>query len=275
MKYTRMLFVLLFCFFIVSKLAAQKDSSDYFTSFDGTKIYYETAGSGYPVILIHGFLNTSRNWKRTEAYKALLDAGFRVIVLDLRGNGKSDKPHTDEAYANDAEAKDIIGLATWLQLPQYDVAGYSRGSIITARLLVLDKRIHKAVMGGMGTDFTNPEWPRRKMFYRALSGDTVAELAPLIQRIHNDTALDQQALAMQQKEQPSTPIERLQKVKQPVLVICGDKDIDNGNAEALAQVFPHASFVQVPGDHGAAMATKEFGDAVVKFLKEKDTDTKK
>ncbi len=256
--------------FICLNAIAQTDSSHYFSSFDGTKIYYEVKGSGYPVILVHGFINTSQNWKRAQVYNALLDAGFRVIILDLRGNGKSGKPHTSDAYANDAEAKDIIQLAGLLQLDSYDIVGYSRGSIITARLLVLDHRIHKAVMGGMGTDFTNPEWPRRKMFYRALSGDTVQELAPLLQRIHNDTTLDQQALAYQQKEQPSTPIAALQKVKQPVLIICGDKDADNGSGQALAQVFPRSSFVQVPGDHGAAMATHEFADAVVHFFSEEN-----
>ena len=269
MKQATAFYLCFFVLFFSLAAAAQNDSSHYFSSFDGTKIYYEEKGSGYPVILVHGFINTSQNWKRSQVYKALLDAGFRVIVLDLRGNGKSGKPHTSDAYANDAEAKDIMKLASLLKLHSYDVVGYSRGSIITARLLVLDKRIHKAVMGGMGTDFTNPEWPRRKMFYRALSGDTVSELAPLLKRIHNDTTLDQLALAYQQKEQPSTPIAALQKVKQPVLVICGDKDADNGNAQALEQVFQHSSFVQVPGDHGAAVTTKEFADAVVNFFVEK------
>ena len=260
----------IFCLFFMVCLSlfsdAQTDTSHLFTSFDKTNIYYEVKGSGYPVILVHGFINTSQNWKRTQVYKALLDAGFKVIILDMRGNGKSDKPHTADAYANDAEAKDIMGLATMLNLPFYNVVGYSRGSIITARLLVLDKRVHKAVLGGMGTDFTNPEWPRRKMFYRALSGDTVKELEPLLKRVHQDTSLDQQALAYMQKEQPSTPIEVLKKIKQPVLVICGDKDSDNGNAQNLAAVFAHSKFAQVPGDHGAAVTTKEFADNVVAFF---------
>ena len=269
MRKKKVYFIVFFTLFISVFTAAKSDSAQYFTSFDGTKIYYEVKGSGYPVILVHGFMNTSQNWKRAEVYKALPGAGFRVITLDLRGNGKSGKPHTAEAYAHDAEAKDVMALVNLLHLRSYNVIGYSRGSIITARLLVLDKRIHKAVIGGMGTDFTNPEWPRRKMFYRALSGDTVKELEPVMQRIHRDTTLDQTALAMQQKEQPSTPITDLQKIKLPVLVICGDKDSDNGNAQALAQVFSHSSFVQVPGDHGAAMITKEFGDAVVNFFKEK------
>jgi pimeloyl-ACP methyl ester carboxylesterase len=250
-----------------SNSKAQADSGHYYNSFDNTKIYYEVKGSGYPVILIHGFMNTADNMKRNAVYQELLNAGYKVIVLDLRGNGRSDKPHNDEAYANDAEANDIMGLATSLHIKNYDVLGYSRGSIITARLLVLDRRVNKAVIGGMGADFTNPEWPRRIMFYHALSGDSVPELEAVVKHVH-DAGLDQQVLALQQKYQPSTPKEDLTKVKQPVLVICGTKDSDNGSATELVKLFPHAEFAQVPGDHGAAQKTKEFADAVLKFFKE-------
>lgn len=242
------------------------DSANYYTSFDSTKIYYEIKGTGEPVILVHGFIMTGEGWKKTEVYKALQVAGFKVITLDMRGNGKSGKPHLSEAYANDAEAKDIMGLATSLGINKYNVVGYSRGSIITARLLVLDNRINKAVMGGMGTDFTNAEWPRRKMFYRALMGDSVKELEGMVKNVQK-AGLDQQALALLQKEQPFTPKEVLAKVKKPVLVICGDKDSDNGNAKELANLFENAQYSVVPGDHGAALGTKEFADAVVTFLK--------
>jgi len=253
------------CFLFTAN--AQTDSGHFYTSFDSTKIYYEVKGDGYPVILVHGFMNTADNMKRNAVYQQLLDAGYKVIVLDMRGNGRSDKPHNDEAYANDAEAKDIMGLATTLHLKHYNILGYSRGSIITARLLVLDKRINKAVMGGMGADFTNPEWPRRLMFYHALSGDTVKELEAVVKHVQ-DAGLDQKALALQQKYQPSTSKEELAKVKQPVLVICGREDSDNGSATELVKLFPHAQFVQVPGDHGGAQKTKEFADAVLKFFKE-------
>ena len=246
---------------------AQTGSDNFYTSFDDTKIYYEVKGNGYPVILIHGFMNTGDNMKRNAVYNELINAGYKVITLDMRGNGRSDKPHNDEAYANDAEAKDIMGLANMLGIKQYDVLGYSRGSIIVARLLVLDKRVNKAVMGGMGTDFTNPEWPRRLMFYHALSGDTIKELEGVIKHV-KEAGLDQTALMLQQKYQPSTPKEELAKVQNPVLVICGDKDSDNGSAEDLAKLFPNAQYVRVPGDHGGAQATKEFANAVVKFFKE-------
>src|SRR6185503_18507559 len=105
-------FLLLSTAFFPSLANAQTDSGNFYTSFDGTRIYYEVKGNGYPVILVHGFMNTAENMKRNEVCQQLLNTGYKVIVLDMRGNGRSDKPHNDEAYANDAEAKDIIALAT-------------------------------------------------------------------------------------------------------------------------------------------------------------------
>ena len=261
--------MLLFSFCMIPNAKAadgSTDSSGYFTSFDGTNIYFETRGSGYPVVLIHGFISTGESWKKTAVYQSLQDAGYKVITLDMRGNGKSGKPHQPEAYAHDAEAKDLMKLTTSLGIRSYNIAGYSRGSIIAARLLVLDKRVNKAVLGGMGIDFTDPEWPRRKNFYRALMGDSIKELQPMVKRIQ-DAGLDQLALAYLQKEQPSTSKEKLQKVTQEILVICGEADSDNGNAQLLAACFPHATYAQVPGDHGAAMATKEFAEKVVGFFR--------
>ena len=158
-------------------------------------------------------------------------------------------------------------LATLLQLPSYNVIGYSRGSIITARLLVLDNRIQKAVIGGMGEQFTNPDWPRRIQFYHALAADTVPALHEMVQNAKKN-GLDIQALACQQKEQPSTSAAELAKVHIPVVVICGDKDSANGNGATLAAMIPGAKFMTVPGEHNTAWGTKEFAEKVIGFLKE-------
>jgi len=242
------------------------DSGAYFRSFDSTKIYYEVRGTGDAVVLVHGFIVNGQSWKRTELYKNLLEEGYKVIILDQRGNGFSDKPHTPEAYENDAEAKDIMGLMKKLKIKKYSAVGYSRGSIIVSRLLVLDKRIKKGVMGGMGAEFTNPEWPRRIMFYKALSGESVPELAAMVENVKKQ-GLDQQALAYLQKAQPSTSKEALRKIKQPVLIICGDKDSDNGSAKELADLFKHPVYRITPGDHGGASRTKEFSKEVISFLR--------
>ena len=241
------------------------DSGAYFKSFDSTKIYYEVRGTGDAVVLVHGFIVNGQSWKRTELYKNLLEEGYKVIILDQRGNGFSDKPHRPEAYENDAEAKDIMGLMKKLKIKKYSAVGYSRGSIIVSRLLVLDKRIKKGVMGGMGAEFTNPEWPRRIMFYKALNGEPVPELAAMVENVKKQ-GLDQQALAYLQKAQPSTSKEAVRKIKQPVLIICGDKDSDNGSAKELADLFKHPVYRVSPGDHGSASRTKEFSIQVISFL---------
>jgi len=249
-----------------SLFAQPAPEGKYYTSFDGTKIYYEVKGDGYPVLLIHGFSGTGQGLKTCVFYDDLLKAGYKVILIDQRGNGRSDKPHNESAYANDAEAKDIIGLMTWLNVKQYDAVGYSRGSIIASRLLVLDKRLHKAVMGGMGDAYTNPEWPRRVHAYRALMGDTsLHDVDEMVKYIHSQH-FDELALALQQKYQPSTSPEELSKVKIPVLIIRGTEDKGDGSETGLQKMIPNSGLVYVPGNHNAAIHSKEFSDAVVKFL---------
>lgn len=242
-----------------------KDSG-YLSSFDGTKIYYEVQGKGKPVLLLHGFIVNGNSWKRAALYRDLLNAGYKVIVPDMRGNGKSDKPHDSTAYDNDAEAKDMIQLMALLKIKKYSVVGYSRGSIIAARLLVLDKHVQTAVMGGMGTDFTNPLWPRRIMFYRALMGDSIPELKSMVNYVQQQK-LDQLALAYLQRSQPSTPKETLNKITQPVLVISGSADADNGSAGELSKLLPKSTLAIVPGDHNHASATGEFSKAVISFFR--------
>lgn len=260
--------------FLTSLIFAQNDSSikvssdsGYFSSFDQTKIYYEVKGSGPAVLLVHGFIVNSTSWKRTPLLNNLVANGFKVIIADLRGNGRSEKPAKEMGYANDAEAKDLMALIGFLKIKKYDVVGYSRGSIIASRLLVLDKRVNKAVLGGMGTGFTNPQWPRRIMFYEALSGKHVEELEGVVKYVKQQ-GLDTMALAYMQKYQPSTSPEELGKVKKPVLVICGDQDSDNGSASDLAKMFSSATIAKVPGDHNHAAATPEFSEKVVAFLKQ-------
>lgn len=267
---------IIFCFVILytSSLCAQTDSlsatypinSGYVASFDGTKIYYESRGKGKAVLLVHGFIVNSSSWKRASLYTDLIKNGYQVIIADLRGNGKSDKPHDSTAYDNDAEAKDIMLLMNKLHIKSYAAIGYSRGSIITARLLALDKRVKAAVFGGMGIEFTNPEWPRRIMFYHALRGDDVPELKPAMDNIEKQK-LDRVALTWMQRSQPSTSREALQKVKQPILVIWGDKDNDSSTATELAKLFQHADTATTPGEHGNANHTPQFSAVVQLFLK--------
>ncbi|SHM96172.1 alpha/beta hydrolase fold [Chitinophaga jiangningensis] len=268
MKYLNILiFTILITLTGMGSAAAQASTEPvtYFRSFDSTRIHYTVAGKGEPVILLHGFILNGDSWRKAPLYDSLLKAGYMVVTLDMRGNGLSDKPHDSAAYANDAEARDVMALATYLNLLSYKVVGYSRGAIIVSRLLLLDDRIKCGVMGGMGTGFTDPQWPRRKMFYRALAGDNIPELATMVKSVQA-AGLDQQALALMQKEQPATSPAELGKITQAVLVIGGDKDPDNDTGGALAAMMPVGMHATVEGDHGSTVRTAHFASWVVDFL---------
>ena len=247
---------------------AQTTREPLFTSFDGTKIHYDVLGEGKPVVLLHGFIVNGESWKRAPIRQALADAGFKVVTLDLRGNGQSDKPHTAEAYRDNAELKDVMALMKHLNLIHYDVVGYSRGAILTAKLLTMDKQVRRAVMGGMSADFTDPNWYRRKNFHEALTKPgSHPELQSAVDYAKKSGA-DTVALARMQEFQPTTSKAELGKLRVPLLVVNGDQDTDNGNPRELVDAVPGSRLVIVPGTHGGAMSTPEFARAVVGFLKE-------
>ena len=114
-----------------------------FTSFDGTRIAYVTDGpsDGHAVLLLHGFAaDHDLNWVRPGVVGALATAGHRVIALDARGHGASDKPHDPAAYMGDAMPCDAQSLLDHLSVEQVDVVGYSMGSVVAYRLVPVEPR---------------------------------------------------------------------------------------------------------------------------------------
>jgi len=249
-------------------LYAQAEREPLFTSFDGTRIHYDVIGAGQPVVLLHGFITNGESWKRAPVRQVLADAGFRVVTLDLRGNGRSDRPHTAEAYQHDAELKDVMALMKHLGLTNYDVVGYSRGAILTAKLLTMKAPVRRAVMGGMSADFTDPNWYRRKNFFEALtkpgSHPELQEAVAYAKRSGADTL----ALARLQEFQPTASRAELGRITVPLLVVNGDQDHDNGDPQSLIDIVPGARLVTVPGTHNTAMSTPAFAQAVLMFLKQ-------
>jgi non-heme chloroperoxidase len=126
---------------------------DHFITHDGLAIAYRVSGHGRPVVLIHGFaLTSSVNYATHYAFdgsgrlaatagstveSALLDAGFQVVMYDLRGHGQSAKPHDPGCYSMDAHAGDVQALVGQLSLDRPAVVGYSLGAMIAGRLLGL------------------------------------------------------------------------------------------------------------------------------------------
>lgn len=69
------------CFFFFCK---ETPNTSPLTSFDGTKIVFTDEGKGKPVFLLHGFINTRKNWDKSTLKKDLLTAGYRVIAPCLK-----------------------------------------------------------------------------------------------------------------------------------------------------------------------------------------------
>ena len=261
------LFPLLLISSLQCKTNSETKSEPFFFSFDQTKIAFTDEGKGEAVILIHGFISNGSSWNKTVLKKSLLASGYRVIVPDLRGNGLSDRPQNAEAYQNDAEIKDLKALADHLDLKKYIAIGYSRGSIVLAKLLTQEKRITKAVIGGMGFDFTNPNWDRRIAFADAFSGRAkLTEMTEGAVNYAKSIDADIKALGLLQDYQPVTSPQALQNIKVKTLVICGDQDKDNGDPKELQQYLPNSQLTIVQGDHNNTYKQENFATAIMDFL---------
>ena len=263
-------FLQILTYLIVSTVTfAQADREPLFTAKDGTQLHYDVLGTGPAVVLIHGFIVNGESWKRSPLRQMLADSGYAVVTLDLRGNGRSDRPQQAAAYEKDAEVSDVMALMKHLGFATYDVVGYSRGAIIAARLLAVAPKnvVRRAVLGGMGIGFTDPNWIRRRNFYEALARPgSHPDLVPAVDYALKSGA-DTVALKYMQQHQPVTSRAELMAIKQPVLVISGDKDEDNGQASELAAAFPNATLATVPGTHNTTMSTPEFAKRVAAFLR--------
>ena len=98
---------------------------------NGVRIHYSIEGEGPPVVLLHGFaVNADLNWRISGMTKKLVEAGFRVILVDLRGHGASEPA---ESYGIEM-GLDVIRLLDHLEIERAHVVGYSLGGVITLKI---------------------------------------------------------------------------------------------------------------------------------------------
>jgi pimeloyl-ACP methyl ester carboxylesterase len=128
-------------------LAAAAAAEDRYFDSAGVRIRYVEQGSAAPVVLIHGFTgDIERSWINTGVLPELA-RNHRVLALDLRGHGHSDKPHDAKAY--DELGLDVIRLLDHLGIERAHAVGYSLGGIILLKLLTTHpQRFRSVVIGG-------------------------------------------------------------------------------------------------------------------------------
>ncbi|PWG04003.1 alpha/beta hydrolase [Sphingosinicella humi] len=227
-------------------------------------------GEGRPLLLIHGYVsNAFVNWIRYGHARHIADAGFRVIMPDLRGHGDSDKPHDPACYKPDVLADDAFDLVRHLGLTDYDLAGYSLGARTSVRMMAKGAKPRRAVLSGMGLDGILNTQGRGGYFRHVLTNIGSFERGSsewLTEAFLKTTDGDPEALLLILDTFVDTSREELAAIDLPVLVVTGDDDDDNGSGEALAEALPHGRFERIPGNHMSAVTKPELGRAIASFL---------
>jgi pimeloyl-ACP methyl ester carboxylesterase len=135
----------------------------------GVGIEYQVTGQGRPVVLLHGFPDSGRLWR--HQVPALAAAGFQVIVPDLRGYGRSDKPGAVEDYSMLVLAGDVLAILADLKIARAHVVGHDWGAALAWVLASLapDSVDHLVVLsvGSPGTLLRTLE-QREKSWYMLL-----------------------------------------------------------------------------------------------------------
>ncbi len=99
----------------------------------GIAIHFETTGSGRPLVLLHGGMGNLETW-RMEGYVDDLRQDHRLILVDARGHGLSERPHDPEAYRAIHHAADVMAVLDELGIERANVAGWSFGAAVALRI---------------------------------------------------------------------------------------------------------------------------------------------
>jgi pimeloyl-ACP methyl ester carboxylesterase len=233
---------------------------------DGARIWYARYGSGPPVILLHGGLGHSGNWG--YQVPALVTSGYRAIVIDSRGHGRSTRDERPFSY--ELLASDVVAVMDTLQLTQAALVGWSDGAC-TALILAA----------------TTPTRVAGVFFFACNmdpSGTKDIEFTPILQRCFGRHVQDyaqlsvtpdqfdafSDAVGRMQQTQPNYAAHELAQIRVPVAIVQSEHDefIKRDHAEYLARSIPGAEFVLLHGvSHFAPLQRPvQFNHAMLAFL---------
>ena len=248
-------------FFLATSVAAQERSFDA----GGVRIRYVDQGAGAAVVLVHGFTGSiERSWIETGVMPDLA-RDYRVVALDLRGHGASDKPHEPRAY--DEIGLDVIRLMDHLRIERAHLVGYSLGGIIVAKLLTTQpKRFLSAVLGGAAYRRSRSDESDRASdaaareieggIYRALIVSTAptdepppseATILLLSRRISADSDLRAHAALMRARGALLVSDAEIATVRVPSLAVVGGADPALPRIQAMRKRWPGLEVEVVPG----------------------------
>ena len=251
----------------------------HFFESNGVRIAYidvtPEAGAVDPILLIHGFAsNHAVNWVNTLWTTTLTRAGFRVIALDNRGHGRSEKLHRPEDYDSSTMAGDARRLLDHLEIPRADVMGYSMGARIAAYLAVIDPaRVRSLLLGGLGIRLVHGVGLPLNIA-DAMEAASLDELTDPTQRMFRafaeQTKSDLKALAACIRGSRQTlAAGDVARIQAPTLVSVGTNDTVAGSGPELSALFPNGRALDIPGrDHNLAVGDRVHKEGVLAFLAE-------
>ncbi|MEP2704611.1 MAG: alpha/beta hydrolase [Roseibium sp.] len=240
---------------------------------NGAQIAYLDEGEGEPILLIHGFAsNKEVNWINPGWVDLFVKEGRRVIAVDNRGHGDSQKFHDPEAYGAPVMADDAKQLLDYLDIEQVDVMGYSMGARISAFVtLNYPERVKRAIFSGLGYGMVvgvgDPE-PIAAALETERLQDISDRTGRAFRAFAEQTKSDRMALAacMRSSRQKISEAD-IARIERPVLVAVGTKDDIAGSPHQLAELMQLADVLEIPGrDHMVAVGDKVHKQGVLAFL---------
>ena len=233
---------------------------------DGARIWYATYGAGPSVVLLHGGLGHSGNWGCQVP--ALVNAGYRTVVVDSRGHGRSTRD--SRPYTYELMASDVLAVMDTLRLERAAVVGWSDGACIG---LVLASQAPARIAGvfffGCNMDPSGTkEFSPKPIINRCFSRHT-KDYAALSATPDQFKALTE-AIGLMQQTQPNYTAADLAGIQVPVAIVQSEHDefIKPEHAEYLARSIPGAELILLPGvSHFAPLQRPEqFNGVVIGFL---------
>ena len=233
---------------------------------DNARIWYATYGSGSPVILLHGGLGHSGNWG--YQIPALVRSGYRAVLIDSRGHGRSTRDQRPFTY--ELMASDVLAVMDALHLEKAGLVGWSDGACTG---LILASNAPARVAG---------------VFFFACnmdpSGTKEIEFTPILKRCISRHMKDyaqlsatpdqfdefSDAVGLMQRTQPNYSAADLAQISVPVAIVHSEHDefIKREHAQYLVRSIPNAEFIYLPGvSHFAPLQRPEqFNTATLAFL---------
>ena len=233
---------------------------------DGVRIAYETVGAGPSVVLVHGFAASRvQNWKAPGWYETLTGAGYRVVAMDCRGHGDSDKPHDPDAYVLNRRVADVVAVLDALDIATALYWGYSMGGWIGFGMAKYAKERFRALVIGGQHPYARSMESLRRIVQRGIAQGSGAFVAGMEEMFGPESAERKERLRSEDlkaylalvQDRPGLD-DILPTMLMPCCLYTGEIDPLYREVQECSRHIPLVTFFSLPGlNHCDAYARSE------------------